>query len=141
MTTHERFLRLLLRIIGTASLCAIFAVIMPYPWMNAVHRALGMGPLPREPVVGYLARSTSAFYALLGGLLWLLSFDLRRHRLVLCYLGVVFVIFGITLLIVDLLEGMPVFWTISEGPIDAAFGILILCLSRRLEPPTGQNAP
>lgn len=105
---------------------AVIAVVMPYSWMNFVHQWLGMGELPSEPVVGYLARSTSAFYALLGGLFWVVSFDLYRHRIVLCYLGVVIILFGAALLVVDLVEGMPLWWSMCEGPINIVFGIVIL---------------
>ena len=132
MTKQYRLLRLFLRIIGTAALLALVAVIMPYLWMNAIHQWLGMGQLPAEPIVGYLARSTSAFYALLGGLFWVASFDLHRHRMVLCYLGIVIVIFGTALFVVDLLEGMPLWWTIGEGPFNIVFGVVILALARRL---------
>ncbi len=133
MTKRERFLVLFLRIMGAVSFLAVFCAVMPYAWMNAVHRGLGMGILPDEPVVGYLARSTSAFYALLGGLLWVLSFDLRRHRLVLCYLGGAFVAFGLLLWGVDWLEGMPRFWSLAEGPLDVGFGLVTLLLSYRIE--------
>jgi hypothetical protein len=132
MYRHERFLKLFLRIIGTAALFALIAVVMPYSWMNAIHNWLGMGELPSEPIVGYLARSTSAFYALLGGLFWVVSFDLHRHKLVLCYLGVVIVIFGAALFIIDLLEGMPILWSLTEGPFNLIFGIVILIMSYRV---------
>ena len=133
MTNHEYFLRLFLRIIGSTSLLAVFAVVMPYSWMNAIHQWLGLGQLPAEPIVGYLARSTSAFYAFLGGLLWTLSFDPRRHRFVLCYRGVAFICFGLTLFGIDWLEGLPRFWRLGEGPFVTAFGIVILRLSLRLQ--------
>jgi hypothetical protein len=100
--------------------------------MNTTHKWLGMGELPAEPIVGYLARSTSGFYALLGGLFWVVSFDLNRHRLVLCYLGIVIVIFGAALFIIDLLEGMPLHWSLTEGPFNVGFGIVILVLSYRI---------
>jgi hypothetical protein len=132
MSKQERFLKLLLRIIGSVALLAIFAVVMPYSWMNAIHRWLGMGEFPAEPVVGYLARSTSAFYAILGGLFWVVSFDLHRHKLVLCYLGIVVVIFGAVLFIIDLLEGMPLYWSLTEGPFNLIFGVVILLLAFRL---------
>ena len=135
----DRLLREVLRIIGSSSLLAMFAVVMPYSWMDAIHQWLGMGELPEVPVVGYLARSTSAFYALLGGLLWMLSFDLRRHRAVLCYLGAAIILFGLILLGVDLLEGMPLFWSLWEAPIDVAFGIVILLLSYRVGLDAGQR--
>lgn len=58
MGGQDRFLRLFLWIVGTASLLAVAAVVMPYAWMNAIHQWLGMGRLPSDPIVGYLARST-----------------------------------------------------------------------------------
>jgi hypothetical protein len=132
MAKQEYLLKLLLRIIGTAALFALVAVVMPYSWMNAIHKRLGMGELPAEPIVGYLARSTSGFYALLGGLFWLVSFDLHRHSLVLCYLGIVIVIFGAALFIIDLVEGMPLYWSLTEGPINVTFGVVIFVLSYRV---------
>ena len=132
MTRQDCFFKLFLRIIGSVALIALVAVVMPYSWMNATHKWIGMGTLPAEPVVGYLARSTSAFYALLGGLFWVTSFDLNRHRMVLCYLGAVILIFGSALLVVDLLEGMPLYWSLTEGPINVGFGIVILISSYRL---------
>jgi hypothetical protein len=111
---------------------ALVAVFMPCSWMDATHRWLGMGPLPDGPVVGYLARSLSLFYVLLGGLLWLCSFDPPRYRAVLCYLGAAFLCFGIVMWGVDVVEGMPGFWKHGEGPIVIAFGGVILGTSLRL---------
>ena len=65
MSNHEHFLQLFLRIIGTTSLTAAFFVFVPQAWLEAIHQQLGLGNLPAAPVVSYLARSTSAFYALL----------------------------------------------------------------------------
>jgi NADH:ubiquinone oxidoreductase subunit 6 (subunit J) len=126
MRARDRYLKPFLRITGTVALLAVVAVVMPYSWMNAVHQWLGMGPLPAQPIVGYLARSTSAFYAILGGLLWLVSFDLRRYRPVLHYLGLVMILLGITIGIVDFMEGMPIWWRLAEGPINVVVGVLIL---------------
>lgn len=137
--TTDSFLKLLLRVIGTAALFAVFAVVMPHSWMDAIHRWLGMGELPDEPIVGYLARSTSAFYALLGGLFWVVSFDLHRHRMVLRYIGVAVVVFGVALFAVDLLERMPLWWSLCEGPFNTAFGIYILAQSCRLNTVSSQD--
>jgi hypothetical protein len=123
---HKDVLALFLRLVGTVALMAVIAVVMPYSWMNAVHQRLGMGPLPAQPIVGYLARSLSAFYAILGGLLWVVSFDLRRHRVVLQYIGLAVVILGITLGVVDFAEGMPRFWRFAEGPLNVVLGLIIL---------------
>ena len=90
-----------------------------------------MGELPGEPIVGYLARSASAFYALTGGLLWVVSFDLRRFRPVVCYLGVAFILIGLMLAAVDLGEGMPWWWCLVEGPVNIGFGAAILILGWR----------
>jgi len=126
---ESTLLRWFLRLIGTASLLAILFVPAPYACMNSIHRLLGMGVLPDAPVVGYLARSTSGFYALLGGLLWVVSFDLARYRRILWYLGVSFVLFGLSLAAIDSIEGLPLFWRVAEGPIDAGFGVIILWLN------------
>jgi hypothetical protein len=131
MRDQQRFFRIFLRGVGSVSLLAVFAVIMPYTWMNAIHKSLGLGVLPNAPIVGYLARSTSAFYALLGGLLWVLSFDLVRYQPILRYLGFAMVVFGLVLLGVDWIEGMPVFWIVGEGPVVVCFGLVILWFCHR----------
>lgn len=131
-TSSERTLRLLLRYVGSVSLLAIVFVLVPYSWMNAIHAWLGMGALPAEPIVGYLARSTSAFYALLGGLLWVLSFDPRGSRAVLYYLSAAIIVFGVILTFVDSIEGLPLYWKLVEGPFIIAWGVVMLMLTRRL---------
>ena len=68
MTKTDKALVLLLRFVGVGSLFALVAVFMPVPWMAATHRWLGLGEMPTGPVVEYLARSLSAFYALVGAL-------------------------------------------------------------------------
>lgn len=130
----ETFLRIVLRWEGTISLLALFAVVMPHASMDAIHRWLGLGPLPAEPVVGYLARSVSAFYALFGALLWMLSFDLPRHRPTLCFLGVAMVALGATLTGIDWVEGLPRFWRLGEGPVVMLIGVAIAWPAWRLKP-------
>ena len=125
-------MKLFLRILGVVSLFALVGIFMPYSWMDATHRWLGMGTLPAEPIVGYLARSTSAFYAFFGGLLLLVSFDLQRYRGLLICIGLMHIIFGVLLLAIDLVEGLPLFWTLTEGPIVITFGVIILVLSYRI---------
>lgn len=131
----ESVLQAILRIMGSSSLLALLFVAAPYDSMDYIHLSLGMGTLPDSPVVGYLARSTSAFYAMLGGLFWVVSFDLRRYRPVLIYLGAAIGLFGVVLLAVDWAEGMPRFWTVWEGPFVACFGLALLLLSRKISTP------
>lgn len=133
----HRLLRGILRFFGTTSLTALVFVVAPHSWMASIHADLGMGELPDRPVVWYLARSTSAFYALLGGLFWLASFDPPRHRSLLVYLGSALVLLGIALLGTDWLEGMPLFWRVWEGPFVTALGGTILGLSLKL--PAGSD--
>jgi hypothetical protein len=110
MSNNESLLKLFLRVLGTSALTAAFFVCVPDAWMDAIHRQLGLGKLPDAPIVSYLARSTSAFYAMLGGLLWVVSFDLRRHRVVLRYLGLAILAIGLALFVVDWQAGMPLWW-------------------------------
>jgi hypothetical protein len=131
-TWQHRVLCFLLRWVGGVSLLALVPVFMPYEWMDEIHRSLGMGTLPSMPVVGYLARSLSLFYALMGGLLIFYSLDLLRHNGALRYLGFSFVFFGLVVLGIDYAEGMPRFWKQLEGPYVTLFGVLILVLLPRI---------
>lgn len=133
MGASEQLLKGILRIFGSSSLFALIFVAAPYSWMDEIHSALGMGSLPDSPVVGYLARSTSAFYALVGGLLWVLSFDLQRHRRVVIYLGAATTVLGAILLVVDWAEGLPLFWKVWEGPFVIALGLSLFFLGRAVE--------
>src|SRR2546422_10765302 len=68
MPRIESYLKLLLQTFGAVTVIALFPFVMPRSWMAVVHEWLGMGVLPDNPVVEYLARTTSALYGLLGGL-------------------------------------------------------------------------
>ena len=127
-----RALKLLLRVVGGSALLALVFVAAPERWMVAIHAALGMGQLPDAPVVGYLARSTSWFYAVIGGLFWVVSFDLVRHRPTLIYMGWATALFGVVVLVIDWLEGMPPSWTMGEAPFTLLCGAAILWLSGRI---------
>ena len=130
---REMMLRLVLRLVGTSSLFAFIFVMVPHSTMDAIHRSIGMGELPDIPVIQYLTRSTSMLYAFLGGLFWVVSFDLSRYRAVLIYLGGAVTLFGVTLLIIDWMAGMPRLWTAWEGPFVMVFGLLVLWLARSIE--------
>jgi len=49
----------------------------------------------------------SASYALLGALLWVVSSDLVRDRLVLRFVDRAIIVFGMMLLVADSVEGVP----------------------------------
>ena len=129
---RDRIFRWLLRVAGTIELFALIFIVAPESWMVSIHAWLGLGELPRDPIVGYLARSTSAFYAMLGGLMWVVSFDLTRHREVLIYLGWAQALFGVALLGIDTYEGLPMSWPLFEGPLVIPLGLATLWLARQL---------
>lgn len=106
MTKSDKVLVILLRILGVPALFALVAVVMPTSWMAATHRWLGLGEMPTGPVVEYLARSLSAFYALVGALCLVVAADLERYRPLVRFLGVAFALMSVALLGVDLVAGM-----------------------------------
>jgi hypothetical protein len=130
MTKSDKALTIFLRCLGAGSLFALVAVFMPFSWMVATHRWLGLGEMPTGPVVEYLARSVSAFYAFVGALCIVLAADLERYRPLVRFLGVTFALMSVVLLGVDLAAGMPWWWTASEGPGGAVFGALMFILAR-----------
>lgn len=129
----EFILKFCMRAVATVTLTAAVFVAIPYSWMDSIHSSLGMGALPDEPIVGYLARSASALYTLLAGLVWVISFDLRRHYRVLLYLTWAMMILGGALLAIDVFEGLPAAWAYCEGPLLIAFALISLHLIRKSE--------
>ena len=71
------------------------------------HRWLGLGELPASPIVEYLARSLSAFYALVGALCLVMAADLERYRPLVRFLRAAFALWSAAMLWVDLAAGMP----------------------------------
>ena len=130
MTRADKALVILLRLVGVPALFALVAVFMPSSWMAVTHRWLGLGEMPTGPVVEYLARSLSAFYAIMGVLCLVLAADLERYRPLVRFLGVAFALLSLVLLGVDLAAGMPWWWTASEGPGGVVFGALLFVLAR-----------
>jgi hypothetical protein len=131
-SAHERALIWLLRFGGAVTLLGFGAVFLPVEWMAATHVWLGLGEFPRSPLVDYLTRSISALYALHGGLLLLVSWDVRRHARVVVYVAIASIVFGLLLLGIDLHAGMPLRWTLGEGPPVVLMGCVILYLVRRV---------
>jgi hypothetical protein len=131
MDRNERILVWLLRISGVLMLTALGAVVMPYDWMNAIHRQQGLGELPHVPIVSYLTRSISALYALQGALLVFAAGDLRRYLPVVRFLALAGVVFGAMMVGIDWAVGMPLLWTIGEGPWVILLAVVIFWLAGR----------
>ena len=129
-TPEFLLLILLLRLGGVFTVSAFLAMLLPVEWMAAIHRAIGLGEFPRAPVVDYLARSVRRAVRLprrpaadhLDGR--------GRYRLLVWYVAIMNVLFGLMLTVIDLQAGLPPLWTLLEGPPIRVFGILIAVLNR-----------
>lgn len=135
--TAERMLTWLLRGSAAVLLLAVPAAMLPTEWMDRVHAWMGLGSLPRGPIVEYLTRSASLVYAMHGGVVLALSLDVRAHRLAIRGTGVAVALFGAGVLAVDLAAGMPWWWTAGEGPSVFASGALTWWLAGRV-PASGE---
>jgi hypothetical protein len=98
--------------------------------MTATHRWLGLGEMPAGPVVEYLARSVSVFYALFGALFLVLAADLERYRPLVRFVAVAISLMSLVLTGVDLAAGMPWWWTAGEGPPGIVFGAWMYWLAQ-----------
>jgi len=137
MSKQERLFQTFLRVFSIVlGVPAFLCAFMPYGWMNLIHHNLGLGRLPKDPIVGYLARSASLLYALFFATLWVLSLDLRRYRFVLCFLGAASIPFGLLMIGIDLHEGMPRMWCFSEGSVAIILGIVFWGLTYTIVPKT-----
>lgn len=121
----------LLRLAGVMIVLAFPTMLLPTEWMAATHTWLGLGEFPRVPVVDYLARSIAALYGFHGVLLLLVSRDPVRYLPIIRFIGTMNVVFGTMMLAIGLHAGMPTVWILVEGPPIAAFGVVILFLSRQ----------
>jgi hypothetical protein len=90
-------------------------------------------------VVEYLARSLSAFYAVVGALCLVVAADLERYRPLVRFLGVAFALMSVVLLGIDLAAGMPWWWSASEGPGGVVLGALMFVLARPDQRPRKQG--
>ena len=130
-STAEWAVVVILRIVGIAAILAIPAIFFPYSWMNAIHERLGLATLPDTPIVSYLARSLSLFYAVMGTITLFAARDIRQYRSFVILLSVLYMVTGTTLLGIDLYSGMPEFWTLAEGPFTIVIGVVVLWLLRK----------
>ena len=129
---QERLLALLLRFGACVTLLAFVAVFLPTAWIRGTHEWLGLGPFPDAPLTQYLTRSAAALYAMHGALLWIISGNVRRHRLFVLYIIGTYLYLGTVLFVVDLRAGLPWHWVVFEGPPLFAMGLLSIYLVRHV---------
>jgi hypothetical protein len=101
--------------------------------MDVIHQQLGLGKLPNAPIVDYLTRSASALYAAHGALLIFAASDVRRYLPLVRFLAWVAIVFGPVVIGIDHAAGLPILWTVCEGPSIIAIGTALLWLARRTE--------
>ena len=130
VTQRETGLVCLLRMLGLINFAAVVAVAAPTSWIDGCHELLGMGPFPAVPIAGYLARSTSLWFASFGVLLWFVSRDIGRYRSLIVFLGWAMFVQGIFMIGIDWAERMPGWWIVIEGPTCVLLGVSIVRLAR-----------
>lgn len=138
---HERVLTWALWIIGASMLLAIPFVMIPYDWMDAIHRWLGLGPIPDAPVVRYLARDLSLMYAAMGAVLVAMAGDVRRYRTLVrlwCWLVIAV---GVALTGIGISAGLPTYWIWMQGPPAIPTGVAMVWLSRHIRDPAAGASP
>ena len=119
----------LLRGLSLINFAAVVAVVAPQAWLAACHEALGLGAFPAAPITGYLARSTSLWFASFGVLLWLVSREPRHYVHLITFLGWAMLIQGLMMIGIDWSERMPGWWIVIEGPTCVLLGVAILSLN------------
>ena len=129
--TSASLLVSLLRLAGVVTFSAFFAMFLPVDWMASTHERLGLGVFPRSPLVDYLTRSVAALYGFHGCLLLIISTDVGKYRALVWYAAAMNVLFGIMVFAIDLHAGMPLLWTLGEGPPIAVLGIALAVLNHR----------
>ncbi len=140
MHQSEKALILLVRLEGAILLLALPGAFLPTDWMAAVHEWAGLGEFPRRTVVEYLTRSLSALYATWAPLYLYVASDIRRYLSLLAFLAIFKFFFALGMTVLDVSLGMPVFWTLGEGPAIMIFSVAQFWLARRAQAPSADHA-
>ena len=126
-----RWLGLLIKINAVILMTAFVAVFLPESWMARIHEGIGMGEFPRGPLVGYLTRTVSGLYGLLGIATWILATDLRRYWPLVKLWGISCLLGGPIVAVIDWETQMPLYWTMFEGAYVTMMGAAVLLLQAR----------
>ena len=130
--TAERLLFVLLRLNAAILLLAAPCALLPFAWMDAVHRdALGLGSLSDIPITRYMARSLSLVYAMHGAVVMFVTLNWERLRFAVPYLAYLHLAFGCAMFVVDLDSGLPWWWVAGEGPSLVVFALVILAVNHK----------
>lgn len=106
---------------------------MPSAWIDAGHRWLGWGPFPDGPVAEYLARSVSALSAFYGGLLLVLSADVRRYAPLIRYQSAAIMLLSASGVVVGNWAAIPLWFVGGDAIACWTYCIAMLLLLQRVE--------
>lgn len=130
--TADRLLFLLVRLDAVILLCAAPCSLLPFAWMETVHRDwLGLGSLPDAIITRYMTRSLALVYSMHGGVILAVTLNWQRYRSFVPVLAWLHIVFGCAMLAVDLDAGVPWWWAAGEGPSIAIYAIIVLLVYRR----------
>ncbi|MEZ6096658.1 MAG: hypothetical protein R3C03_20915 [Pirellulaceae bacterium] len=121
----ELLLGRLLVLLGVVLASATIPMIFPVSWMAEIHRSLGLGEFPTDPIVVYLARSTSMLYAFHGCILIYCGLNLMTTRGLVPLIVILHLFSGVFLIWTDVNSPLPWFWILGEGP-GIIFGAVVL---------------
>ncbi len=117
---------------GTVEALASIAVCLPRDVMSIAYQSLRLGEMPDVALFGYLARSASLLWAVHGVLVIALAGDVLRYLPMIKLLGWLTIVMGVAFLGIDFYEGLPAWWSLSEGPIVIVMGAIYVSLARKL---------
>jgi hypothetical protein len=126
-----KWLILFLRVVGTGTVTAFGAAIMPQQWIVEIAEELGFEPFPFSPLTFYLARNLSLLYGFAGCALLVIAANLDRYRPLVAKVALGSIAFGVLQYVVDVQSGMPMWWTSYESLSSIVGGFVILFLDRK----------
>jgi hypothetical protein len=127
-----RLLTWFLRASAILFLSAALAVVMPTAWMASVYEAMDLGTFPDVPLMQYMTRSLSAFYAILGVNYLYMSLDVPRYLPLLRFSVPVTMAFTAVIIALDLWIPMPISWTLGEAVSLLGWTLALWWLLRRV---------
>lgn len=137
MTKSANALVIVMRVMAASMTLAIIAVFMPDAWLKAAVAKVDP-ETPVGPLIEYMARGWSAFYFMLGGLIWMFSTDLPRYLPAIRWIAWCYVLINGAFLAVLAwlhlaLDGWTwFFWVIVFDVVMALlFGLAMLVLSKK----------
>lgn len=133
MRRYQRLLQLVLWLAGGTMVLAIVAVFMPRTWIVLAHDEwLDFGQFPEAPIVEYLARALSGFYAMVGGFFLLAAGKPRQYAVPLRYFVVMMMLLAVAMVPIGSLCGMPLWWTLGDAASMVSFGVAVIWLQHRI---------